>query len=127
MLRRVEEHPSRRFAMAAELSTSREIGNSRRNKLSRNICEPKMILVEEISVSSSTGDSLSAAMSASWKILAVMTWAVAAAGNPACLVFELADMQEGMTQAAMSHDTSLFRRLVLGWIEADFRVQGRIF
>ena len=22
---------------------------------------------------------------------------------------------------------SLFRRLVLGWIEADFRVQGRIF
>ena len=26
-----------------------------------------------------------------------------------------------------SHDTSLFRRLVLGWIEADFRVQGRIF
>ena len=24
------------------------------------------------------------------------------------------------------HDTSLFRRLVLGWIEADFRVQIRI-
>ena len=25
------------------------------------------------------------------------------------------------------HDTSLFRRLVLGWIEADFRIQIRIF
>ena len=25
------------------------------------------------------------------------------------------------------HDPSLFRRLVLGWIEADFRVQIRIF
>ena len=27
----------------------------------------------------------------------------------------------------LGHDTSLFRRLVLGWIEADFRVQIRIF
>ena len=25
------------------------------------------------------------------------------------------------------HDTALFRKLVLGWIEADFRVQLRIF
>ena len=30
-------------------------------------------------------------------------------------------------EGARGHDTSLFRRLVLGWIEADFRVQGRIF
>ena len=29
--------------------------------------------------------------------------------------------------AVAGHDTSLFRRLVLGWIEADFRVQIRIF
>ena len=27
----------------------------------------------------------------------------------------------------MGRDTALFRRLVLGWIEADFRVQGRNF
>ena len=28
---------------------------------------------------------------------------------------------------SMGHDTSLFPRLVLGWIEADFRVQIHIF
>ena len=31
------------------------------------------------------------------------------------------------TDAAAGHDTSLFPRLVLGWINADFRVQTRIF
>ena len=32
-----------------------------------------------------------------------------------------------VTSGARGHDTALFRRLVLGWIEADFRVQIRIF
>ena len=30
-------------------------------------------------------------------------------------------------QLVDGRDTALFRRLVLGWINADFRVQGRIF
>ena len=29
--------------------------------------------------------------------------------------------------SVLGHDTALFRRLVLGWINADFRVQIRIF
>ena len=31
------------------------------------------------------------------------------------------------SQDSARHDTALFRRLVLGWINADFRVQIRIF
>ena len=32
-----------------------------------------------------------------------------------------------MLPTGRGHDTALFRRLVLGWIEADFRVQIRTF
>ena len=48
--------------------------------------------------------------------------------------WRLAELAEGREdifdvriRSDAGHDTSLFRRLVLGWIEADFRVQGRIF
>ena len=39
----------------------------------------------------------------------------------------LRDEGRSRRPAKDGHDTSLFRRLVLGWIEADFRVQIHIF
>ena len=36
------------------------------------------------------------------------------------------DQVERVDGGSLAHDTSLFRRLVLGWIEADLRVQIRI-
>ena len=35
-------------------------------------------------------------------------------------------LPRGGAGPTFGHDTSLFRRLVLGWIEADFRIQIRI-